>query len=320
MLSQSEVICPEGLLKTARQAPAIRTAIANAGTPIVMESVRDAVVAGLIEPVFFGEPVGIADCAAKLGWDISDFSIVSAGSETEAATAAALAAGRDEVSAIMKGHVHTDVFMRALLDREAGLRTGRRLTHLFHMTVRDKPGELFITDAALNVAPDLETKQEIIQNVVDMAHAVGIAVPKIALLSATEVPTETIPSSIEAAELTDWAKDNIAGAHIFGPLAFDLAVSPTSAEIKGVTHSVAGRADALIVPEIVSGNALYKMMVHFMGACAAGIVLGAKVPILLTSRADPPAARLASAALAAIFQNRERPGNVRDAASGEIAL
>ena len=320
MLSQSEVICPEGLLKTAAQAPAIRTAIANAGTPIVMESVRDAVVAGFLEPVFFGEPAGIADCAAKLDWDISEFLIVSAKGETEAATAAALAAGRGEVSAIMKGHVHTDVFMRALLDREAGLRTGRRLTHLFHMTVRDKPGELFITDAALNVAPDLETKREIIQNVVDMAHAVGIAVPKIALLSATEVPTETIPSSIEAAELTDWAKDNIAGAHIFGPLAFDLAVSPTSVEIKGVAHSVAGRADALIVPDIVSGNALYKMMVHFMGACAAGIVLGAKVPILLTSRADPPAARLASAALAAIFQNREKHGNVRDATSGAIAL
>lgn len=316
MLAQTDVVCPDRLLEAARHAPAIRTAIANAGTSVVMESARDAAEAGLIEPVFFGMADDIAKCAEALAWDISAFSIVSAEGEAEAASKAAFSAGRGDVAAIMKGHVHTDVFMRALLDREAGLRTGRRLTHLFHMTVAGKPGELFITDAALNVAPDMETKQAIIRNVVDLAHAIGIAEPNVALLSATEVPTEAIPSSVEAAALTSWAEETIGDARVLGPLAFDLAVSPASAEIKGISHVVAGQADALVVPDIVSGNALFKMMVHFMGACAAGIVLGAKVPILLTSRSDPPAARLASAALVTIFRSQTRPGEAQNQGAG----
>lgn len=310
MLVKSEVVCPSRLLEAARRAPAIRTAIANAGTPVVMESVREAAEAGLIEPVFFGAPDDIAQCAEALAWDISAFSVVPADGEEEAASKAAFSAGRGEVAAIMKGHVHTQIFMRALLEPEAGLRTGRRLTHLFHMSVADRSEELFITDAALNIAPDIETKQAIIRNAVDMAHSIGIASPNVALLSATEVPTETIPSSVEAVALTEWAKENICNAQVFGPLAFDLAVSPAAAEIKGVSHAVAGQTDILVVPEIVTGNALFKMMVHFMGACAAGLVLGAKVPILLTSRADPPAARLASAALATIFQNQSRSGTI----------
>lgn len=312
MLARSEVVCPQRLLAAARRAPAIRTAIANAGTPIVMESAREATEAGLIEPVFFGLPDDIARCADNLAWDISAFSVVSAGEEGEAASKAAFSAGRGEVAAIMKGHVHTNVFMRALLDKEAGLRTGRRLTHLFHMSVVDRSGELFITDAALNVTPDIETRQAIIRNAVDMAHAIDIAEPKVALLSATEIPTEGIPSSMEAAALTDWAKENVLNAQVFGPLAFDLAVSPASAKIKGISHAVAGQADILVVPDIVTGNALFKMMVHFMGACAAGLVLGAKVPILLTSRADPPAARLASAALASVYQYQRQSETLDD--------
>lgn len=306
MLGNSQVECPHSLLNAVRTESPLRTAIVNAGAALVMESAFDAARAGIIEPVFFGDADAIRRHAADLGWDIASYEITPADSEQAAAAAAAAAAGNGEAEAVMKGHIHTDVFMRALLSRSANLRTERRLTHVFHMTVPGRDGQLLITDGAVNIHPDVETKKAVIQNAVDLAHALGLAQPKVALLSATEELMEAMPSSTEARTLSDWAADNVADANVFGPLAMDLALSEDAARTKGVSNPVAGRADVIVVPDIVTGNALFKMMVQYMNACAAGIVLGAKVPILLTSRADPPAARLASAALAAVMNMHSR--------------
>ena len=302
MLSTAPVECPRRLLEAAGGLPALRTAVVNATTAMVLESARDAADAKIIEPVLFGDADRIGQLAEEIGWDIGGLRIVDADDEREAAALAAAAAGDGTVEALMKGHVHTDVFMSAALKREAGLRTGRRLTHVFHMTVPGHDDPLFISDGALNTHPDVETKKAIITNAVDLARALEIEIPHVALLSATEEPSEHLPSSLHAAELADWAKVNVGGAEVHGPLAFDLTVSPDAARIKGIDHPVAGNADIVVVPDIVSGNALFKMMVYFMSACAAGVVLGAKVPILLTSRADPPEARLASAAVASIMK------------------
>jgi phosphate acetyltransferase len=298
--------CPAYLLEAARGFPPLRTAVVAAGSDVIMESVRYCVQAGLIEPLLIGDSEDIKASADKLGFDAERFTIDVATDEEDAALKGAAHAGEGRVEAILKGHVHTDVFMRAALDKRFGLRTDRRLSHVFHMSMASHDKPFFITDGALNTHPDLETKKAILLNAIDLAHAVGLSMPHIALLSASEEPSKAIPSSIEAAELAAWAKETITGAVVDGPLAFDIAVSADAARIKGVTAPVAGQTDILIVPDIVSGNALFKMMVHFMGACAAGIVLGAKVPILLTSRSDPPSARLASAALAVIFANQEK--------------
>lgn len=308
MLGKNQVECPQSLLRAARSSAPMRTAIVNAGAAVVMESAYDAASAGVIEPVFFGNTDAILRYASELNWDISSYQITASDDEQGAASAAAGAASSGEVAAVMKGHIHTDVFMRALLNRAANLRTERRLTHVFHMTVPGREGQLLLTDCAVNIHPDVETKKAVIQNAVDMAHALGIAKPKVALLSATEEQMEQMPSSTEAKILTDWAKDNVTDAEVYGPLAMDLALSADAARTKGVDNPVAGNADIIVVPDIVTGNALFKMMVHYMNACAAGIGLGAKVPILLTSRADPPAARLASAALAAIVKKHGDQG------------
>ncbi|HSG94486.1 MAG TPA: phosphate acyltransferase, partial [Afifellaceae bacterium] len=185
---------------------------------------------------------------------------------------------------------------------------GRRLTHAFHMSVAGFERALIIADAALNVAPDIRTKQAIIENSIGFARAAGVSEPNVALLSASETVSERVPSSAEAAELTQWAGAHLRGAQVFGPLAFDNIVSREAALIKGIDHPVAGDADIVIVPNIECGNALFKMMVYFMSACAGGLVLGGRIPVMLTSRADPPAARLASAALAVLVANADKTG------------
>jgi phosphate acetyltransferase len=198
--------------------------------------------------------------------------------------------------------------MRAVLDPEAGLRTGRRLTHVFHMMWPNSERELLISDAAVNVHPDFKTKLDIVRNAVELAHLLGKSEPKVALLSATEEATDRVPSSVEAARLAA----HFAHAppelrcRIYGPLALDVAISVEAARLKEVADPVAGNADVLIVPNIETGNALFKMMVHFLHATAAGVVLGAAVPIMLTSRADPPEARLASAAVACLAAKRRQ--------------
>lgn len=299
-LIEKEIVCPQALLDHARGAGPVRTAVVGADSLLALESARLATEAGLIEPVLGGAPASIRTHAAAIGWDVGAFEIAPAASEDEGAAIGAALAGEGSVGAIMKGHVHTDTLTAAILAPEAGLRTGRRMSHVFHMTAPQSERPLLITDAALNIAPDLKTKKAIVENAVDLCHALGVAVPKIAILSATETPNERMPSSTDAKAIFDWAPEAVSNASVFGPLAFDNVVSRKAALLKGVDHPAAGDADVVVAPTIECGNALFKMMVYFMGACAAGVVLGGRIPVMLTSRADAPAARLGSAALAVI--------------------
>lgn len=298
---KTPIECPAQLLATARQSPPVRTAIINADNDVALESAREATDAGIIIPILVGDLDAMRRAAEAIDWDIGTLQVIDASGEEAAAMAGAQAAGRGEVDAVMKGNLHTDIFMRAVLNRDAGLRQGQPLTHVFHLTLPGQSGALIMTDCALNPAPDVDLKKTILQNAVAVARATGIARPKVALLSATEVPNKHIPSSMEAVEIKDWAAGAVPDADVDGPLAFDLAVSQEAVAIKAVSSTVAGGADVILVPEIVAGNALYKMLVQYAGACAGGLVVGAKVPVLLTSRADPPPARLASAALASIL-------------------
>ena len=255
---------------------------------------------GLIEPVLVGDLATIERLSREIGWNIDSIEIHDIEGEEEAANRAAQIVGSGEAGILMKGHLHTDTFIRSILRRSNGLRGESRLTHCFHMTVPDSEAELIITDAAVNVQPDIECKKHIIRNAAALARALGKPKPRIALLSGTEEPTNSMPSSRDAEYLSEWASTEVRDALVYGPLAFDNAVSREAALVKGIEHPVAGNADIVVVPNIETGNALFKMMVYFMSACAGGLLSGARAPIILTSRADPPEARLASAAIAAL--------------------
>ncbi len=301
-LSSRPITCPETLLQLAKTHPAPRVVIAQAGASLPMQAARQAVSEGIMTPVFVGEPAQISKQAAALEWDISAYQQVAARDEADAANKAAALCGAGEGDVLMKGHLHTDVFMKSILSRANGLRTENRLVHLFHMTVPGTDAPLILSDCAVNVAPDMATKRAALGYCVEMLQMVQASRPKIAILSATETPIASVPSSLTAESLMHWAEDAYPEIDVVGPLALDLILSKESAKIKGLSEStVAGKANAVIVPDIVSGNVLFKSLVYLAGACAAGIVMGAKVPVLLTSRADPPQARLASVALAAIM-------------------
>ena len=301
-LSQIAPDCPLSLIAQATKGPPPRVAIARAGAPLPMQAAKEATEAGIMTPIFVGEADIIKAEAKALNWDISAFALHDTKGESEAANTAASLCGTGQADVLMKGHLHTDQFMKGVLARENGLRTTERLVHVFHITPPGIDAPLLISDAAVNVAPDVKTRQAATQAVVELARARGITRPKVAFLSATESAIPSVPSSMDAADLCAWAKSEIRGADFSGPLALDLILSPDAVAIKGLdTDPVAGQADCIIVPDIVSGNALFKALVYLAGGCAAGVVMGAKVPVLLTSRADPPAARLASVALAAIL-------------------
>ena len=301
-LTDREIKCPANLLALAKSSEPPRVVIARAGAALPMAAAKQAVAAGIMVPIFVGELEAIAAQAAILEWDIADFEQIAASGEAEAAQKAAAICGAGDGDVLMKGHLHTDVFMKSVLTRSNGLRTENRLVHLFHMSAADGDAPLVLSDCAVNVAPDMATKQAILRYCVEMLQMVGVTRPKIAILSATESAIPTVPSSMEAAELATWAGAQELNADVSGPLALDLILSAESTKIKGLEGNiVAGNANGVIVPDIVSGNVLFKSLVYLSGACAAGIVMGAKVPVLLSSRADPPAARLASVALAAIM-------------------
>jgi phosphate acetyltransferase len=300
-LSDAVADAPVLLIRQAQDAPTPRVAIARAGAPLPMLAAMDATQANMMVPLFTGERDMIQAEADKLGWDISPYEIINTTGEIEAGNAAAMACGEGRADVLMKGQLHTDVFMRAAVSRDAGLRTGKRFVHIFHITTPDGSGSITISDAAVNVHPNIDTRKDATREVVDLLHKIGNPRPKVAFLSATESPIEAVPSSTEGRELRDWAIENIRDADFSGPLAFDLIMSPKAVQAKKLTGDpVAGQADAIIVPDIVSGNALFKSFVYLSGGCAGGIVMGAKVPILLTSRADHAAARLSSIALGAI--------------------
>jgi phosphate acetyltransferase len=300
MLSNKEIVCPNNLLDEAHKKKGVKVAVVNAGKPLPMLSVQDAVNENLIEPIFIGDKKEILKCAEDLKWDISDYEIIDEPVENNTAKIAAKLASADKVKIIVKGHIHTDILMKEILKREYNLLGKTRLSHIWHMTVEKDDKPLIITDGALNVLPNVKTKMHILKNVINFSNRIGISRPKVAVLSATEEILDSVPSSLDAAELTKLAKEENLEADVFGPLAFDNCVSKKSAVIKGIKNSVAGVADVLLVPSVETGNSLVKLMIYFMGACAAGVVVGGKVPVVITSRSDEAQARLASIAAAVV--------------------
>ena len=272
----------------------------NAGKPLPMLSVQDAVNKNLIEPIFIGNKREIFNCAEQLKWDISKYEIIDEPIENNTAAVAAKLASKDKIQIIVKGHIHTDVLMKEVLKREYNLLGKTRVSHIWHMTTTNNDKPLIITDGALNVLPNIKTKMHILKNVINFSNRIGIERPKIAVLSATEEVLESVQSSLDAKEITDLAKKENLNADVFGPLAFDNSISKKSAAIKGIQNAVAGQADVLLVPSVETGNGLVKMMIYFMGACAAGVVVGGKVPVVITSRSDEAQARLASIAAAVV--------------------
>jgi len=300
MLSNKEIVCPNNLLDKAQEKKGVKVAVVNAGKPLPMLSVQDAVAENLIEPIFIGDKKEILKCAEDLKWDISNFEIIDEPVENNTAKIAAQLASKGKIKIIVKGHIHTDVLMKEVLKREYNLLGKTRLSHIWHMTVAKDDKPLIITDGALNVLPNVKTKMHILKNVINFSNRIGISRPKVAVLSATEEVLESVPSSLDAAEITKLAKDENLEADVFGPLAFDNSISKKSAGIKGIKNIVAGEADVLLVPSVETGNGLVKMMIYFMGACAAGVVVGGKVPVVITSRSDEAQARLASIAAAVV--------------------
>ena len=300
MLSNKEIVCPNNLLDVAHKKKNIKAGIVNAGKPLPMLSVQDAVNENLIEPIFIGDEKEILTCAENLKWDISNFEIIHEPVENNTAAIAAKLASKDKVKIIVKGHIHTDILMKEVLKRDYNLLGKTRLSHIWHMTTTKDDKPLIITDGALNVLPNVKTKMHILRNVIDFSKRIGILRPKVSVLSATEEILDSVPSSIDASEITKIAKQDNLDADVFGPLAFDNSVSKKSSAIKGVKNIVAGEADVLLVPSVEVGNSLVKMMIYFMGACAAGVVVGGKVPIVITSRSDEAQARLASIAAAVV--------------------
>jgi phosphotransacetylase len=300
MLSNKEIVCPNNLLDFAHKKKGVKVAVVNAGRPLPMLSVQDAVNENLIEPIFIGNKDEINKCAQDLKWDISNFEIIHEPVENNTAAIAAKLASDGIVKIIVKGHIHTDVLMKEILKREYDLLGKTRLSHIWHMTVGKNDKPLIITDGALNVLPNVKTKMHILKNVINFSKRIKIERPKIAILSATEEVLDSVPSSKDAAEITKLAKEENLDADVFGPLAFDNCVSKKSAAIKGIKNEVAGIADVLLVPSVETGNSLVKMMIYFCGACAAGVVVGGKVPVVITSRSDEAQARLASIAAAVV--------------------
>ena len=302
------------LIAAAQKEETIKVAVAHPCDDVSLRSAIDAQKLGLIDPILVAPPERVRKAAKEAGLDIAAVEIVaSAHSHDSAAKAVELVkAGRAE--ALMKGSLHTDELMGAVVAREGGIRTERRISHCFIMDVPGQEQALIITDAAVNIAPDLDAKADIVQNAIDLAHAIGDEEVRVALLSAMETVTAKIPSTIDAAALCKMAdRGQITGALLDGPLALDNAINPEAAAIKKIASPVAGRANVLVVPDLEAGNMLAKSLSFLAGADAAGIVLGARVPIILTSRADSLLSRLASCAVAVMIAAAQRKATAASA-------
>ena len=294
------------LIAAAKKLQPLTTAVAHPCDETSLKGAIEAAEAGLIKPILVGPKAKIAAVAKKHALDIDKIEIVDAPHSNAAAEKAVELVRTGKADLLMKGSLHTDEVLAEVVKRETGLRTGRRISHVFVMDVPNHAQTLFITDAAVNIAPDLEAKRDIIQNAIDLYTGLGLGVPKVAILSAVETVTPTIPSTIEAAALCKMAdRGQITGGELDGPLAFDNAISPEAARIKGIKSPVAGQAQILVVPDLEAGNMLAKNLSFLSHADAAGIVLGARVPIILTSRADNVRTRMASCAVAALFRHSQ---------------
>jgi phosphate acetyltransferase len=297
----------ERMIERCKKLPATPTAVAHPCDESSLQGAVDAAKAGLIAPILVGPAARIREIAAKGGLDISGYPIVEAGFSQESAEKAVEQVRSGHAEALMKGSLHTDELMGAVVKRDTGLRTARRISHCFVMDVPGYPEALIITDAAVNIAPSLKDKVDIVQNAIDLAHDLGSAEVRVAILSAMETVNPDVPSTLEAAALCKMAdRKQINGALVDGPLALDNAISPEAAKIKKIDSPVAGRANVLVVPDLEAGNMLAKSLSFLAGADAAGIVLGARVPIILTSRADSLIARLASCAVASLVAGARR--------------
>ena len=295
------------LLDRCKTLPPTHTAVVHPCDESSLQGAVDAAKAGLIAPILVGPEARIKEVAAKAGLDIAAYPLVDAAFSDESAEKAVELVRAGKAEALMKGSLHTDELMGAVVRRDTGLRTARRISHCFIMDVPGHAEPLIITDAAVNIAPSLKEKVDIVQNAIDLAHDLGAKEVRVAILSAMETVNPDVPSTLEAAALCKMAdRKQITGAVLDGPLALDNAISPEAAKIKNIESPVAGRANVLVVPDLEAGNMLAKSLSFLAGADAAGIVLGARVPIILTSRADSLIARLASCAVATLVASARR--------------
>jgi phosphate acetyltransferase len=294
------------LVERARQLPAIPVAVCYPLTRVALEGALESATLGLMQPILVGPKSNIERLASTEELAIDKCELVNASDEIEAAGVAVELCRSGRANALMKGSLHTDVFMHPVLSRETGLRRTRRISHIFVMETPAYSRILLITDAAINILPGLEDKVDIVQNAIDLAHILGVPEPKVAILSAVETVHSNIVSTVHAAALCKMAeRGQIQGGVLDGPLAFDTAVSPEAIRIKHLVSSVAGQADIVIVPDLESGNMLAKQLEYLGGASLAGIVTGASVPIILTSRADSAKTRMTSAAIAMLMHVSE---------------
>ncbi len=292
------------LLDRCKGLPAIPTAVVHPCEPVALEAAVEAAVLGLIIPILVGPEAKIRAAAKAAKLDISAFRLEPTPHSHAAAERAVALVRAGEAQMLMKGSLHTDELMHAVMSAADGLRTARRISHVYLMDVPRYPRPLLISDAAINISPTLEDKRDIVQNVIDLALILGIAEPKVAILSAVETVNSKIQSTLDAAALCKMAdRGQITGGVLDGPLAFDNAINRQAAKEKGIVSPVAGEADIVIVPDLVSGNILAKQLIFLAGADTAGVVVGARVPIILTSRADSEAARIASCAVAVLMAN-----------------
>lgn len=297
----------ERLIAALRGVPPTPTAVAHPCDASSLSGAVEAARAGLITPLLVGPLARIRAVAAENGLDLSPYELVDAAHSHDSAEKAVALVREGRAEMLMKGSLHTDELLAEVVKRDTGLRTGRRLSHCFLMDVPGRTKALIITDAAINIFPTLEEKVDIVQNAIDLAHALGMEEPRVAILSAMETVNPKLASTIEAAALCKMLdRGQIKGGLLDGPLALDNAIDPEAARIKGITGKVAGHADILVVPDLEAGNMLAKSLSFLAGADAAGVVLGARVPIMLTSRADSVRTRLASAAVAALVAHRRR--------------
>ena len=285
---------PIDLKSKALETPNLEAGVVCADQTSILAAVKEGIDINLINPTLIGNKNVIIEKANEINLNVKNFEIINTENDHEAANIACGLANEDKIKIIIKGNLHTDVLMKSYLKKEHNLIEGKRLSHIWHMTTPKLNKPLFITDGALNVLPRIDIKLQILKNAVEFYKKLYISKPKIAVLSGTEDPIESMPSSIESKKVMELANKENVDALVFGPLAFDNAVSSEAAKIKGISNEVAGNADILLVPNLETGNSLSKIMVYFMEACAAGIVIGGKTPVVVPSRADNEVSKLAS--------------------------
>ena len=287
-------VIPEDLKNKALETPNIPAAVVCPNEESVLLAVKESREMNLIDPTLIGNKNLITQSAKDIGLNIEDYNILEADNEEQSALAACQLSNENKTKIIIKGNLHTDILMRSYLKKEFNLLEGKRLSHIWHMTTPQLKKPLFITDGALNVLPRIDIKLQILKNAVHFYNKLVSKKPRVAILSGTEDPIDSMPSSIEAKKVMDLSLKEEINAFVHGPLAFDNAISEKAAKIKKIDNEVAGNADILLVPNLETGNSLSKIMVYFMSACAAGIVIGGKVPVVVPSRADSKNSKLAS--------------------------